>query len=130
MHLVGKVSLVPPIRSSRTSIFSSFASLLCFRNRFVLRGSFSLRRTMKSHVQFLGQSSPEGPPTLIIHYDKHRYMFNCREVGVHGRHVWHASDLGRRRCPQTRYLRRQKPDPQFGCSPFVRVQNQFRDKRT
>lgn len=34
---------------------------------------------MKSHVQFLGQSSPEGPPTLIIHYDKHRYMFNCRE---------------------------------------------------
>ncbi|KAI8883211.1 hypothetical protein K501DRAFT_219648 [Backusella circina FSU 941] len=34
---------------------------------------------MKAYIQFVGQSSPEGPPTLVVHYDTQRYMFNCRE---------------------------------------------------
>ena len=38
-----------------------------------------IRRTMKAYIQFVGQSSPEGPPSIIVHYDSQRYMFNCRE---------------------------------------------------
>ncbi|KAG2217086.1 hypothetical protein INT45_004075 [Circinella minor] len=34
---------------------------------------------MKAYIQFIGQSSPEGPPSIIVHYDSQRYMFNCRE---------------------------------------------------
>ncbi|KAL0085632.1 beta-lactamase-like protein [Phycomyces blakesleeanus] len=34
---------------------------------------------MKAYIQVVGQSSPEGPPTIIVHYDQQRYMFNCRE---------------------------------------------------
>ncbi|KAI7875046.1 hypothetical protein K492DRAFT_153101 [Lichtheimia hyalospora FSU 10163] len=34
---------------------------------------------MKAYIQFLGHSSPEGPPTIMVHYDSQRYMFNCRE---------------------------------------------------
>lgn len=37
------------------------------------------RRTMKAYIQFLGHSSPEGPPSIMVHYDSQRYMFNCRE---------------------------------------------------
>ncbi|KAI7866708.1 beta-lactamase-like protein [Spinellus fusiger] len=36
-------------------------------------------RTMKSFIQVVGHSSSEGPPMLIINYDKERYMFNCSE---------------------------------------------------
>ncbi|KAI9310318.1 beta-lactamase-like protein [Dichotomocladium elegans] len=38
-----------------------------------------LRRTMKAYLQFVGHSSPEGPPSIIVHYDSQRYLFNCRE---------------------------------------------------
>lgn len=38
-----------------------------------------IRRTMKAYIQFLGEPSPEGPPSIIVHYDSQRYMFNCRE---------------------------------------------------
>ncbi|KAG2206524.1 hypothetical protein INT47_008541 [Mucor saturninus] len=34
---------------------------------------------MKAYIQILGQNSPEGPPSLIVHYDNQRYLFNCRE---------------------------------------------------
>ncbi|KAI8142237.1 beta-lactamase-like protein [Fennellomyces sp. T-0311] len=34
---------------------------------------------MKAYIQFVGQSSVEGPPSIIVHYDSQRYMFNCRE---------------------------------------------------
>ncbi|KAI9249682.1 beta-lactamase-like protein [Phascolomyces articulosus] len=34
---------------------------------------------MKAYIQVVGQSSPEGPPSIIVHYDSQRYMFNCRE---------------------------------------------------
>ena len=46
-----------------------------------LRSPFQhiIRRTMKAYIQFLGQSSVEGPPTIVVHYDTQRYMFNCRE---------------------------------------------------
>lgn len=37
------------------------------------------RRTMKAFIQVVGQTSPEGPPAIIVHYDSQRYMFNCRE---------------------------------------------------
>ncbi|OBZ86036.1 Zinc phosphodiesterase ELAC protein 2 [Choanephora cucurbitarum] len=34
---------------------------------------------MKAYIQIVGQNSPEGPPSLILHYDSQRYLFNCRE---------------------------------------------------
>jgi ribonuclease Z len=37
------------------------------------------QRGMKAYIQFVGQTSPEGPSTLVVHYDTQRYMFNCRE---------------------------------------------------
>jgi hypothetical protein len=36
-------------------------------------------RGMKAYIQIVGQNSPEGPPSLIVHYDSQRYLFNCRE---------------------------------------------------
>lgn len=37
------------------------------------------QRGMKAYIQIIGQNSPEGPPSLIVHYDDQRYLFNCRE---------------------------------------------------
>jgi ribonuclease Z len=37
------------------------------------------KRGMKAYIQIIGQNSPEGPPSLIVHYDQQRYLFNCRE---------------------------------------------------
>lgn len=37
------------------------------------------KRGMKAYIQVIGQHSPEGPPSLIVHYDNQRYLFNCRE---------------------------------------------------
>lgn len=37
------------------------------------------KRGMKAYIQIVGQNSPEGPPSLIVHYDQQRYLFNCRE---------------------------------------------------
>ncbi|ORX60584.1 hypothetical protein DM01DRAFT_1380882 [Hesseltinella vesiculosa] len=37
------------------------------------------RRTMASQIFFVGQSSSEGPPTILLQHDKQRYLFNCRE---------------------------------------------------
>ncbi|GAA5814487.1 hypothetical protein MFLAVUS_007984 [Mucor flavus] len=34
---------------------------------------------MKAYIQIVGQNSPEGPASLIVHYDDQRYLFNCRE---------------------------------------------------
>jgi ribonuclease Z len=41
--------------------------------------SFLQKRGMKAYIQIIGQNSPEGPPSLIVHYDQQRYLFNCRE---------------------------------------------------
>lgn len=38
-----------------------------------------LNRGMKAYIQIVGQNSPEGPPSLVLHYDSQRYLFNCRE---------------------------------------------------
>lgn len=38
-----------------------------------------IQRGMKAYIQVIGQNSPEGPPSLIVHYDSQRYLFNCRE---------------------------------------------------
>ncbi|KAI8388141.1 beta-lactamase-like protein [Radiomyces spectabilis] len=40
---------------------------------------YGQRRGMKAYIQVVGQASAEGPPSLIVHYDSQRYMFNCRE---------------------------------------------------
>lgn len=37
------------------------------------------QRGMKAYIQIIGQNSLEGPPSLIVHYDNQRYLFNCRE---------------------------------------------------
>ncbi|CEP15250.1 hypothetical protein [Parasitella parasitica] len=34
---------------------------------------------MKAYLQIVGHNSPEGPPSLLLHYDSQRYLFNCRE---------------------------------------------------
>lgn len=47
-------------------------SFLQSRQQFTQRG-------MKAYIQVLGQNSAEGPPSLLIHYDSQRYLFNCRE---------------------------------------------------
>lgn len=43
------------------------------------RQTFQQSRGMKAYIQIVGQNSPEGPPSLIVHYDSQRYLFNCRE---------------------------------------------------
>ncbi|KAG0738113.1 hypothetical protein G6F35_006069 [Rhizopus arrhizus] len=37
------------------------------------------RRGMKAYIQIVGQHTPEGPPSVILHYDSQRYIFNVRE---------------------------------------------------
>ncbi|KAL9541305.1 hypothetical protein PS6_010359 [Mucor atramentarius] len=34
---------------------------------------------MRAYIQIVGQNSPEGPPSLVLHYDSQRYLINCRE---------------------------------------------------
>lgn len=38
-----------------------------------------LNRGMRAYIQIVGQNSPEGPPSLVLHYDSQRYLINCRE---------------------------------------------------
>ena len=38
-----------------------------------------LNRGMKAYIQIVGQNSPEGPPSLVLHYGSQRYLINCRE---------------------------------------------------
>ncbi|KAI9487736.1 MAG: hypothetical protein EXX96DRAFT_476335 [Benjaminiella poitrasii] len=56
------------IKKSRQTFFSYFKQ----------QGK-ETRRNMTSHIQIVGQNSPEGPPSLILHYNSQRYLFNCRE---------------------------------------------------
>ncbi|KAI7908336.1 beta-lactamase-like protein [Cokeromyces recurvatus] len=44
-----------------------------------LKREKQIKRNMTSHIQIIGQNSPEGPPSLIVHYNSQRYLFNCRE---------------------------------------------------
>lgn len=37
------------------------------------------KRTMKAYLQVIGGVSKERAPTVILHYDSQRYLFNCGE---------------------------------------------------
>ncbi|KAG1436309.1 hypothetical protein G6F56_013612 [Rhizopus delemar] len=34
---------------------------------------------MKAYIQVVGQHTADGPPSIILHYDTQRYIFNVRE---------------------------------------------------
>ncbi|RUP50800.1 hypothetical protein BC936DRAFT_137640 [Jimgerdemannia flammicorona] len=34
---------------------------------------------MKSYIRIIGNSTPEGVPSIVVHFDSKKYMFNCSE---------------------------------------------------
>ncbi|KAI9023548.1 hypothetical protein CLU79DRAFT_701402 [Phycomyces nitens] len=69
------ITIAASLRTAKYSAFTSFRSSPLFPRSPIAQ---QIRR-MKAYIQVVGQSSPEGPPTIIVHYDQQRYMFNCRE---------------------------------------------------
>ncbi|KAL0084877.1 beta-lactamase-like protein [Phycomyces blakesleeanus] len=72
------IAVTATLRTTKHSALTSFR----LSSSFLYKSPASLQqqiRHMKAYIQVVGQSSPEGPPTIIVHYDQQRYMFNCRE---------------------------------------------------
>lgn len=45
----------------------------------MVKVDFQIRRSMKTFINIIGTATGDSSPSLILHYDSQRYLFNCGE---------------------------------------------------